>query len=224
VSGIAMHYFYLQKTPKTQIILMKIIAIGRNYADHIAELQNERPSEPVIFSKPDTALLSNNDDFYYPTFSNDIHYEVEIVVKISKMGKNIEKKYAHKYYNEIGIGVDFTARDVQARLKEKGLPWEKAKAFNGSAPVSGFVPKSNYKNINSLEFSLHKNGQIVQQGNTNLMLWNIDEIIEHISQYFTLKVGDLVFTGTPSGVGAVAIGDTLEAYIQSQKMLTVAIK
>ncbi len=203
---------------------MKIIAIGRNYADHIAELQNERPSEPVIFTKPDTALLTNNEDFYYPSFSNDVHYECEIIVKINNMGKNIEAKFAHKYYNEIGIGIDFTARDVQSKLKEKGLPWEKAKAFNGSAPVSKFVSKDRFSDINNINFSLHKNGQLVQQGNTALMLWNIDEIIEHISQYFTLKVGDIIFTGTPKGVGPVQIGDALEAYIEGEKMLTVAIK
>lgn len=203
---------------------MKIIAIGRNYADHIAELQNERPSEPVIFTKPDTALLTNNEDFYYPSFSNDVHYECEIIVKINNMGKNIEAKFAHKYYNEIGIGIDFTARDVQSKLKEKGLPWEKAKAFNGSAPVSKFVSKDRFLDINNINFSLHKNGQLVQQGNTALMLWNIDEIIEHISQYFTLKVGDIIFTGTPKGVGPVQIGDALEAYIEGEKMLTVAIK
>jgi acylpyruvate hydrolase len=203
---------------------MKIIAIGRNYADHITELNNERPTEPVIFTKPDTALLTGNDDFYYPAFSKDIHYEVEIVVKINNLGKNIDVAFAHKYYNEIGIGIDFTARDIQNILKEKGLPWEKAKAFNGSAPVSGFIGKQHFANLQNLNFSLAKNGQTVQEGNTSLMLWNIDEIIAHVSQYFTLKVGDLIFTGTPKGVGPVQIGDLLEASIEGEKMLTVAIK
>jgi acylpyruvate hydrolase len=203
---------------------MKIIAIGRNYADHIAELNNERPTEPVIFLKPDTALLIDNEPFYYPSFSNDIHYEVEILVKINNMGKNISKEFAHKYYNEIGIGIDFTARDVQTKLKEKGLPWEKAKAFNGSAPVSKFVSKEKFNDLKNLNFSLKKNGDTVQNDSTALMLWNIDEIIEHISQYFTLKVGDIIFTGTPKGVGSVQIGDKLDAFIEDIHFLTCDIK
>jgi acylpyruvate hydrolase len=207
-----------------QFNTLKIIAIGRNYADHIAELANERPSEPVIFLKPDTALLSNNEDFYYPSFTQDLHYEVEIVVKINNIGKNIATEFAHKYYSEIGIGIDFTARDLQSKLKEKGLPWEKAKAFNGSAPVSGFVSKQHFENLKDLNFSLLKNGQEVQNGNTSLMLWNIDEIISYVSTFFTLKTGDLVFTGTPAGVGPCTIGDKLEAYIQKEKMLEVNIK
>jgi 2-keto-4-pentenoate hydratase/2-oxohepta-3-ene-1,7-dioic acid hydratase in catechol pathway len=175
---------------------MKILCIGRNYAEHIAELQNERPSEPVIFIKPDTALLRDNEPFYIPEFSNDLHYEVEIVLKINKMGKNIEAKFANKYYEEIGIGIDFTARDVQAKLKEKGLPWEKAKGFNGSAPISGFFPKSEIADMNNLNFRLEINNEIRQNGNTSMMLWNFDEIIAEISKYFTLKTGDLIFTGT----------------------------
>ncbi|MGX7689283.1 fumarylacetoacetate hydrolase family protein [Flectobacillus roseus] len=203
---------------------MKILCIGRNYAEHIAELQNERPSEPVIFIKPDTALLRDNEPFYIPEFSNDLHYEVEIVLKINKMGKNIEAKFANKYYEEIGIGIDFTARDVQAKLKEKGLPWEKAKGFNGSAPISGFFPKSEIVDMNNLNFRLEINNEIRQNGNTSMMLWNFDEIIAEISKYFTLKTGDLIFTGTPAGVGAVKIGDRLTAYIEDRKMLDFEIK
>ncbi|MDI9880146.1 fumarylacetoacetate hydrolase family protein [Flectobacillus longus] len=203
---------------------MKILCIGRNYAEHIAELQNERPSEPVIFIKPDTALLRDNEPFYIPDFSNDLHYEVEIVLKINKIGKNIEAKFASKYYDEIGIGIDFTARDVQAKLKEKGLPWEKAKGFNGSAPISGFFPKSEIADMNNLNFRLEINNEIRQNGNTSMMLWNFDEIIAEISKYFTLKTGDLIFTGTPAGVGAVKIGDRLTAYIEDRKMLDFEIK
>jgi len=203
---------------------MKILCIGRNYAEHIAELQNERPSEPVIFIKPDTALLRDNEPFYIPDFSNDLHYEVEIVLKINKMGKNIEAKFASKYYDEIGIGIDFTARDVQAKLKEKGLPWEKAKGFNGSAPISGFFPKSEIADMNNLNFRLEINNEIRQNGITSMMLWNFDEIIAEISKYFTLKTGDLIFTGTPAGVGAVKIGDRLTAYIEDRKMLDFEIK
>ena len=203
---------------------MKILAIGRNYADHIQELNNERPDEPVIFLKPDTALLIDNEPFYYPAFSEDIHYEVELLIKISAIGKNIAKEFAHKYYNEIGIGVDFTARDLQNKLKAKGLPWEKAKAFNGSAPVSKFLPKEKFSNLSDLNFSLKINGTEVQNGNTQLMLWNIDEIIEHISKFFTLKVGDIIFTGTPKGVGPVKIGDRLQAFIENEKMMDFEIK
>lgn len=203
---------------------MKILCIGRNYAEHIAELNNERPSEPVIFMKPDTAILKDNEAFYHPDFSNDIHHEVEIVLKINKMGKNIEAKFAHKYYEEIGIGIDFTARDVQSKLKEKGLPWEKAKAFNGSAPISGFVAKSEFADLKNLNFHLEINGETRQTGNTSMMLWNFDEIIAEISKYFTLKTGDLIFTGTPAGVGKVKIGDKLSAFVEGTEMLSFDIK
>jgi 2-keto-4-pentenoate hydratase/2-oxohepta-3-ene-1,7-dioic acid hydratase in catechol pathway len=203
---------------------MKILCIGRNYADHISELNNERPSEPVIFLKPDTAILKDNEPFYHPDFSNDIHHEVEIVLKINKVGKNIEAKFAHKYYDEIGIGIDFTARDVQSKLKEKGLPWEKAKAFDGSAPISGFVPKSQFATLKNLNFHLQVNKEIRQKGNTEMMLWSFDEIIAEISKYFTLKTGDLIFTGTPAGVGKVAIGDRLKAYIEEEEMLNFEVK
>lgn len=203
---------------------MKILCIGRNYADHINELKNERPLEPVIFLKPDTAMLKDNETFYHPDFSNDIHHEVEIVLKINKVGKNIETKFAHKYYDEIGVGIDFTARDLQSKLKEKGLPWEKAKAFNGSAPISGFVQKKQFADLQNLNFHLEVNGEVRQKGNTHLMLWNFDEIIAEISKYFTLKTGDLVFTGTPAGVGKVVVGDKLTAFIESEEMMSFEVK
>ncbi len=203
---------------------MKIIAIGRNYAEHIKELNNERPEEPVIFTKPDTAILKDNEPFYYPDFSQDIHHEVEILVKINKMGKNIDEKFAHKYYDEIGIGIDFTARDIQSKLKSKGLPWDLAKGFNGSAPISGFVPKTNFSDLKNLNFHLEINGETRQIGNTSMMLFPIDTIISFISRYFTLKTGDIIFTGTPAGVGQVKIGDTLTAYIENEKMLEFEVK
>lgn len=203
---------------------MKILCIGRNYADHIAELNNERPDDPVIFSKPDTAILRDGEPFYYPDFSQDIHHEVEIVLKINKMGKNIEEKFAHKYYDEIGIGIDFTARDIQSKLKAKGLPWELAKAFNGSAPISNFVPKSNFQDLKNLNFHLDINQERKQTGNTAMMLFPFDTIIAFVSRYFTLKVGDLIFTGTPAGVSPIKIGDKLEAYIENEKMLAFEVK
>ena len=203
---------------------MKILCIGRNYADHISELNNERPSEPVIFLKPDTAILKDNEPFYHPDFSNDIHHEVEIVLKINKVGKNIDAKFAHKYYDEIGSGIDFTARDIQSKLKEKGLPWEKAKAFNDSAPISGFVSKSQFDDLQHLNFHLQVNENIVQKGNTEMMLWSFDEIIAEISKYFTLKTGDLIFTGTPAGVGKVMIGDRLTAFIEGKEMMSFEVK
>lgn len=202
---------------------MKIIAIGRNYAAHIEELNNERPKEPVIFMKPDTALIRNNQPFYHPEFSKEIHFEVEILVKINREGKFIQEKFAHKYYNELGIGIDFTARDLQTQLKEKGLPWEKAKGFNGSAPISNFVSKENF-DLTDLNFSLKQNGDLKQEGNTSLMLYSIDQIISYVSQFFTLKKGDILFTGTPKGVGPIKVGDVLEAFIQDKKMLHVDIK
>jgi acylpyruvate hydrolase len=203
---------------------MKILCIGRNYADHISELNNERPSEPVVFLKPDTAVLKDNEAFYHPDFSKDIHHEVEIVLKINKVGKNIESKFAHKYYDEIGIGIDFTARDLQSKLKEKGLPWEKAKAFDNSAPISGFVSKSQFTDLKNLNFHLEINGEVRQKGNTEMMLWNFDEIIAEISKYFTLKTGDLIFTGTPAGVGKVNIGDRLMAFIEGVEMMSFEVK
>jgi 2-keto-4-pentenoate hydratase/2-oxohepta-3-ene-1,7-dioic acid hydratase in catechol pathway len=204
---------------------MKIICIGRNYTEHIAELKNEKPNEPVIFMKPDSAVLLKKQPFFIPPFSNDIHYEVELLVRINKIGKFIQKKFAHKYYDEIGLGIDFTARDLQKKLKEKGLPWEKAKGFDGSAVIGEkWIPKSHFKDLNDLEFSLKKNGEEVQQGRTSHMLWKIDEIIEYISQYFTLKIGDVIFTGTPAGVGPVAIDDKLSGFIEDQQIFSIQVK
>ena len=203
---------------------MKIICVGRNYVDHIKELSNDRPTDPVIFIKPDTALLDSSQAFYYPSFSKDVHYELELVYRIGKVGKNIEAKFAHKYIDAIGLGIDFTARDVQSRLKEKGLPWEKAKAFNGSAFVSSMRPITEADFVSQIDFELQKNGESVQKGNSELMIWNIEALIADISQYFTLKTGDYIFTGTPAGVGPVAIGDLLSGFLQGEKLFDLAIK
>ncbi|MEQ6121293.1 fumarylacetoacetate hydrolase family protein [Reichenbachiella sp. MALMAid0571] len=203
---------------------MKILAIGRNYVDHIEELNNERPSEPVVFTKPETALLKNNQPFYYPSISKDIHYEVEVLLKVCKNGKNIEEKFAHKYYDQIGLGIDFTARDLQTKAKEKGLPWALAKGFNHSAPISEFRPKSDYKDLNSLNFSLDIDGKNVQKGNTSLVLFSFGFIIAYISRYIMLKKGDIIFTGTPKGVGPVQIGNRLEGYLEGEKLLDFEIR
>ena len=203
---------------------MNIYAIGRNYVEHIEELNNERPDEPVIFTKPDTALLRNNDPFYYPDFSNDIHHEVEIVIQICKKGKNIEEKFAHKYYDQIGLGIDFTARDLQTKAKEKRLPWSIAKGFHGAAPISTFFPIEEIPNLNDINFRMELNGEIRQKGNTSLMLFNINYIISYLSRFFTLKKGDYIFTGTPKGVGPVTIGDRLTGYIEDNKMFDFEIK
>jgi 2-keto-4-pentenoate hydratase/2-oxohepta-3-ene-1,7-dioic acid hydratase in catechol pathway len=203
---------------------MKIICIGRNYVKHIEELQNERPDEPVVFLKPDSAVLLKQHPFVIPEFSEDIHHEVEILVKINKVGKYIEPKFAHNYYDEIGLGIDFTARDLQAKLKEKGLPWEKAKAFDGSAVIGDFLPKNFFNSLESIKFELVKNGAIVQKGDTSHMLWKIDELISHVSQYFTLKIGDIIFTGTPEGVGVVKPNDILEGFIENKKIFKIQVK
>jgi 2-keto-4-pentenoate hydratase/2-oxohepta-3-ene-1,7-dioic acid hydratase in catechol pathway len=203
---------------------MKFICIGRNYAEHAKELNNAVPAEPVIFFKPETALLLHRQPFFYPEFSKDIHYECEIIVRINRLGKNIQKKFAHRYYDEIGLGIDFTARDVQNELKAKGLPWEKAKGFDGSAVVGKFVPVSALKNPANIEFQLLKNGAIVQCGFSKDMIFDIDAIIEHVSLYVTLKIGDIIFTGTPAGVGPVAIGDQLEGLLEGTSNFTLAIK
>ncbi|MFN3021632.1 fumarylacetoacetate hydrolase family protein [Chryseobacterium sp. TY3] len=202
---------------------MKIICIGRNYSEHAKELGNEVPENPVIFIKPDTAVLKKDSDFYIPEFSNDIHYELEVVVKISKGGKYIQKENASKHYEEIGLGIDFTARDLQSELKAKGLPWELAKGFDGSAAVTDLVNKSNY-DLASLNFSLTKNGEKVQNGNTKEMIFDIDSIIAFASQYFTLRVGDLIFTGTPKGVGKVEENDILEGFLEDKKLLSLRIQ
>ena len=204
---------------------MKIICVGRNYTDHISELKNEKPDDPVIFQKPDTSILLRKQPFFIPDFSNDVHYEVEVLVKIKKIGKHIQEKFAHKYYDEIGLGIDFTARDLQNKLKEKGLPWEKAKAFDGAAVISDkWLNKSELGDLNGLDFSLKKNDKLVQQGNTSHMLWKIDELIAYISTYFTLKIGDIIFTGTPAGVGKVSPEDKLEGYLESKKMFSIKVK
>ena len=202
---------------------MKIICIGRNYAKHIEELANERPENPIIFLKPDSAILPRKNPFFIPPFSKDIHYEVEVLLKINKVGKHIDVKFAHKYYDEIGLGIDFTARDVQAECKEKGLPWEKAKAFDGSAVVGAFYPKEEF-DIANLKFQLYQNETIVQDGNTNAMLWKIDELIAYVSQYFTLKKGDIIFTGTPAGVGPIQIGDQLRGELNGTTFFEFAVK
>ncbi len=201
---------------------MKILCIGRNYADHAKELNNPVPNEPVFFGKPDSALLRPNQPFFYPDFSKDIHYECELVVRIKKIGKHIQEKFAHTYYDDLAVGLDFTARDLQKDCKEKGLPWEKAKAFDGSALVGNFLPKAEIET--PILFSLNKNGKEVQTGSSENMLFNIDRIIAHLSQYYTLKIGDLIFTGTPAGVGPVKIGDELEGFIHGQSNFKLRIK
>jgi 2-keto-4-pentenoate hydratase/2-oxohepta-3-ene-1,7-dioic acid hydratase in catechol pathway len=204
---------------------MKIICVGRNYVAHAHELNNEVPTEPVLFMKPDSALLRNNDPFYIPDWSNDVHHEIELIVRINRLGKNIEKRFAHRYYDEIGLGIDFTARDVQNALKDKGLPWEKAKAFDHSAVIcSEFIPVNELPNLNSIHFRLDKNGSPVQEGDSALMIFSIDDIIAHVSKYFTLKIGDLIYTGTPAGVGPVKIGDRLEGYLEDQKKFDFWVK
>ncbi len=202
---------------------MKIICIGRNYAKHIEELQNERPDEPVIFLKPDTAMLKES-PFVIPEFSQDVHHELEIIIKINRVGKYIDKKFAHKYWDELSVGIDFTARDLQQKLKDKGLPWEKAKAFDGSAVIGDFMSKKVFSSQESLNFELTKNNTTVQKGNTDHMLWKIDEIISYVSQYFTLKTGDIIFTGTPEGVAPVHPNDVLEGYLENVKLFTIQVK
>lgn len=202
---------------------MKIICIGRNYAKHIEELANERPENPIIFLKPDSAILPNKNPFFIPPFSNDVHYEVEVLVKINKVGKHISEKFAHKYYDEIGLGIDFTARDIQAKCKEKGLPWEKAKGFDGSAVIGNFYAKEQF-DLKKIKFQLVKNNVTVQDGNTNAMLWTIDELISYVSQYFTLKKGDIIFTGTPAGVGKVLENDVLTGVIEEKEAFKVRVK
>lgn len=203
---------------------MKIICIGRNYSEHAKELGNETPKEPVFFLKPDTAISPKGHPFFIPDFSNNVQHEVELVVRINRLGKHIEEKFAHKYYEQISLGIDFTARDIQQEVKEKGLPWEKAKGFDGSAVISRkYLDKKDLK-LNDLNFSLKKNGEVVQNGNTQQMLFNIDQIIAYISQFYTLKIGDLIYTGTPSGVSKVNPGDVLEGFIEDQKMFEVKVR
>ncbi|MFZ0490954.1 MAG: fumarylacetoacetate hydrolase family protein [Salegentibacter sp.] len=204
---------------------MKIICIGRNYTEHISELQNEKPEDPVIFLKPDTSILLKKQPFFIPDFSNEVHHEVEVLVKIKKVGKHIQEKFAHKYYDEIGLGVDFTARDLQQKLKEKGLPWEKAKAFDGAAVIGEkWLDKNSLGDLNNINFSLDKNDKTVQKGNTSLMLWKIDELIAYVSSFFTLKIGDIIFTGTPAGVGKVEANDRLTGFLEDQQIFSIHIK
>ena len=203
---------------------MKIICVGRNYAAHIEEMNSEKTESPVLFMKPDTAVLHAEQGFYVPDFSENIHHEIELLVKINKIGKHIAPEFAHTYYSEISLGIDFTARDLQSHCKTKGLPWEKAKAFDNSALIGTWLPKEDFGDINAINFHLNKNGTTVQQANTLLMLWKTDELIAHISTYFTLKTGDIIFTGTPSGVGKVVPGDHLEGYIEGIKNFDVHIK
>ncbi|MEX2596221.1 MAG: fumarylacetoacetate hydrolase family protein [Salibacteraceae bacterium] len=203
---------------------MKIICIGRNYAAHAKELQNEVPKEPVFFLKPETALLQKRHPFYIPDFTRDVHHELELVVRIARVGKSIEEEFAHRYYKEVSVGIDFTARDIQAKLKEKGLPWEKAKAFDSSAPVGAFIKLGQGQDVQDLNISLAKNGAIVQEGNTRDMLFSVNKLIAYVSTFMTLKIGDLLFTGTPAGVGPVAPEDKLEAFIERESLLRVSVK
>ena len=205
---------------------MKIICIGRNYAQHIAELKNEKPDNPIIFFKPDTAVLPKKQPFFIPDFApDDVNYEVELLIRINRVGKHIQEKFAHKYYEEIGLGLDFTARNLQQQLKEKGLPWEMAKGFDGSAVIGRtWIDKSEFEDLNDIDFSLKKNDEVVQKGNTSLMLWKVDELISYISKFFTLKIGDIIFTGTPAGVGPVAENDQLTGYIGERKIFSIQVK
>ncbi len=203
---------------------MKILCIGRNYVDHIKELNNETPDEPVIFTKPDTALLLNNKPFYFPDYTKEIHHELEIILRICKEGKSVEEKFASTYYDAIGVGIDFTARDLQQKAKAKGLPWALAKGFNGSAPISKFVPKEKFGDMKNINFKLELNDQPVQQGNTGLMIYSFESIIAYISKFITLKKGDIIFTGTPKGVGPVKIGDHLKGYLESDVLLDFEVK
>jgi len=203
---------------------MKIICIGRNYVNHAKELNNPVPEIPVWFMKPQTSLLTKNKDFFHPEFSQEIHFETELVYRINRVGKYIEEKFAHTYYDAIGVGFDFTARDLQSEFKAKGLPWEPAKSFDGSAPISEFIPIAEFNNLDKIEFSMNKNGEPTQQGISTDMIFSIDKIIAYVSQFVTLKIGDLIYTGTPAGVGPIEIGDTLQAYIGDKLMLTTKIK
>ena len=202
---------------------MKIVCIGRNYAAHVRELNNAMPDEPVIFIKPDTAVLRNNAPFFIPEFTRDVHHEIEVVVKINKNGKSIPVQFAADYYDEITVGIDFTARDLQSKLKEKGLPWEKAKGFDHSAVIGKFIPKNGI-DIKNLNFHLTKNGEAVQKGNTQMMMHSVDEVIAHVSQYFMLKIGDLIFTGTPEGVGPVAKGDELKGFLSDMQLFRCGVR
>ncbi len=203
---------------------MKIICIGRNYAEHAKEMKSEVPTEPVFFMKPDTALLKDNEPFYFPDFTKDLHHEIEVVLKISKVGKHITEEFVHKYYDEISLGIDFTARDLQAQCKAKGLPWEKAKSFDSSAPIGKFVKKTELGDLQNLKFELKINNETKQKGNTSDLLFSFDKVIAYVSQFVTLKVGDLIYTGTPEGVGPVKIGDQLQGTLNGVELFCFEIK
>lgn len=203
---------------------MKIICIGRNYVAHAEELNNEVPQSPVFFMKPDSALVTANRPFFYPEFSKNVHYELEVVIRINRLGRSIEEQYANRYYNEVALGVDFTARDLQAEQKKKGLPWEIAKAFDYSAPISEFYPLEKFGDIHNLSFRLDLNGKTVQEGNTSLMIFSFEKVIAYVSRFMTLKTGDMIFTGTPAGVGPVAINDRLEAFLEGEKLMDFPVK
>jgi 2-keto-4-pentenoate hydratase/2-oxohepta-3-ene-1,7-dioic acid hydratase in catechol pathway len=203
---------------------MKIICIGRNYVAHARELNNEVPDKPVFFMKPDSALVTSNRPFFYPDFSTNVHHELEVVIRINRLGRSIEEQYADRYYNELALGIDFTARDLQDQQKKKGLPWEIAKGFDYSAPISEFFPVEKYGDIHDLSFRLDLNGKTVQDGSTSLMIFSFEKIIAYVSRFMTLKTGDLIFTGTPAGVGPVAINDRLEAYLEGDKLMDFPVK
>jgi 2-keto-4-pentenoate hydratase/2-oxohepta-3-ene-1,7-dioic acid hydratase in catechol pathway len=203
---------------------MKIFCVGRNYVDHAKELNNDVPDEPVIFMKPKSALLQPHTPFYYPEFTNELHYECELVLRISKNGKYIQEKFANKYYDAISVGIDFTARDIQNELKKKGLPWEKAKAWDNSAVVGKWVPFASLKDRNNVNFAMYKNKELVQQGSSNDMLFPFDEIISYISNFFSINIGDLIFTGTPAGVGEAVVGDELEGFMDEQNLFSLEVK
>ena len=203
---------------------MKILCIGRNYPAHNAEMDSPPPAEPVFFMKPETALVRAGLPFFLPDFSRDVHYELELVLRICRVGKHIQERFAHTYYKEIGLGIDFTARDLQRECIEKGLPWERCKAFDGSGPVSGFIPLEELDNPQDIRFSLHKNGTLVQQGSSSEMIFGFDRLVAHVSSYVMLKTGDLIFTGTPAGVGPVEAGDRLEAYLENRPMMAIDVK
>jgi 2-keto-4-pentenoate hydratase/2-oxohepta-3-ene-1,7-dioic acid hydratase in catechol pathway len=203
---------------------MKIFCVGRNYTDHAKELNNDIPDEPVIFMKPKSALLQPHTPFYYPEFTNELHYEVELVLRIAKNGKYIQEKFANKYYDAVTTGIDFTARDIQDELKSKGLPWEKAKAWDNSAVIGKWIPLANIKDRNNINFSLQKNKEVVQKGNSQEMLFDFDYIVSYISNFFSINIGDLIFTGTPAGVGEIVVGDEIEAFMDDQSMLTLDVK
>ena len=203
---------------------MKIFCVGRNYSDHAKELKNDIPDEPVIFMKPKSALLQPHTPFYYPEFTNELHYECELVLRIAKNGKYIQEKFASKYYDAITTGIDFTARDIQNELKEKGLPWEKAKAWDNSAVIGKWIPLADIKDKNNITFSLQKNKEVVQKGNSKDMMFDFDYIVSYISNFFSINIGDLIFTGTPAGVGEIVVGDEIEAFIEEQSMLTLDVK